>query len=108
MGRIGQKLAEVVVVRRLELVLDHDLSAIIGVPAEDVGRVRAHCLLARYELQRHSQRVAENLQILLVGEPWGEVALLVWPDLAEVDGLEVAEVGCGHVCDSSRMEPHGG
>ena len=53
----------------------------------------AHGFLARYELQRHSQRVAQDHQVLLVSEPWGEVALLVRPDLAQVHGLETAEIG---------------
>ena len=56
--------------------------AVVGVPAEDVGRIRAHGFLSRYEFQRHSQRVAEDRQVLLVSEPWGEVGLLdtrPWP-----------------------------
>ncbi len=57
----------------------------------------AHGFLARYEFQRHSQRVTEDRQVLLVSEPRGEVALLVWPDLAQVYRLETAEIGCRHV-----------
>ena len=96
MGGIGQQLAEVIVIRGLQLVFDDDLGAVVGVPAEDVGGIRAHGFLAPDELQRHPQRVAENRQVLLVSEPWGEVALLVWPDLAQVHGLESAEIGCRH------------
>lgn len=46
MGGVGQELAEVIVIRGFKLVLYHDLGVVVGVPTEDVGRVRAHGFLA--------------------------------------------------------------
>lgn len=43
-------------------------------------------------LQLNAYGRAKHVEVLLLGEPLGEVQRLMWPDLAQFDRLELVEV----------------
>lgn len=80
----------------LELVLDHDLAPGAGLLREDVYGEGADRALGVDELQVEAARLAEHREVLLAGEPLGEVLGLVLPDLPHRHGFNPSEIHLLH------------
>lgn len=91
-GGVRDHLAEVVVVGVLELVLDDHLAARTGLLRVDVHVERSDRGLRLYELELDSDRHPEGCEVLLLGQPLGEVVGLMRPHLAQgnfLNGIKV-------------------
>ena len=91
-GGVRDHLAEMVVVGVLELVLDDHLAARTGLLRVDVHVERSDRGLRLYELELDSDRRPEGCEVLLLGQPLGEVVGLMRPHLAQGDLLDGVQV----------------
>ena len=88
-GEVGQHLAQVVMVRLLELVLDDDLAPepVIAVEIEAEG---ADPLLALLDAHLEVEDVVEVIDVVL--QPDGEIAVLPLPDFPQRHSLDLPDV----------------
>ena len=84
-GGVGEKLAEVLVVRRLKLVLDDHEAVAAKLAGHNVHREVTHVALALLALKLQTKRLAQLVEVVV--EPGREVLLLVRPDGAGLDAL---------------------
>lgn len=73
------------VIGRVELVLDDNNMVLIA--RHDVSAEGANALLGPHELQVQPDGLAEQAEIFLAREPWGEIPSLVSPVAANADCL---------------------
>jgi hypothetical protein len=76
---VDHQLPKMLVVGRVELVLDDDLNVLIA--GDDVRAERADVLLGRDQFQAHPDGLAKQGQILVLSQPGREVSSLVLPVL---------------------------
>ena len=91
-GRVGQELAEVTVVRGLELVLDDRRVAGLHLLAVQIHRERADTLLAGRELDLEADRLVELVD--MIHQPGRELVRLVRPHLARIPPHQTPEARC--------------
>ena len=89
--RVGQHLAQMGVVARPELGLDHQAGAGGGVPAQEVGAKPPNPLLPRQGYQAEPESVAQAAQVLRPRQPGHEIVPLAVPDRRRFDPLQTAE-----------------
>lgn len=99
---IGNDLAQVVVICVLELVLDDDLAPRANLLRVDVNVEGPNGRLCLNELQLNAHGRAQHVEVILLGEPLGEVQRLMRPDLAQFDRLELIEVVLLHGAPSEK------
>ncbi|MDB4596906.1 hypothetical protein OAG86_01350 [Akkermansiaceae bacterium] len=66
------------------LVLDQDPRIVGGILAQDVGSKRSYIFFNRFALQVQANRVSEERQVLLVGQPRSEMLRFGFPDVPKV------------------------
>jgi len=102
---VGDDLAQVGVIGLLELVLDEHPPLAHGVLTQDVGGERPDTALGGLELERHAQRLAEQLEVLLLRQPGREMRCLIRPCRTQVDPLQTAEFHVRHPGSSFSRSP---
>src|SRR5258707_261702 len=76
--RISENFPKVIVIGFPKLILDHDV-VLVGILRENVGRERPDRNLYSLKLKLKTNRVAEPYEVLIVGEPRGELVFLMLP-----------------------------
>ena len=76
-GKVGEDLAQMVMVRVRQLVLDQHAAAVRGIYGDDVRRKLLDLYFGALKLQRNPDRLREPLQVLR--QPRREVSRLMFP-----------------------------
>jgi len=91
-GGVGEELAEVGVVGALQLVLDEHPGVVVEILAQDVGAEGAHLLFLGLHLQDEIQGLAQQSDVLFLGQPRSKIIRLAGPDGAEIHAFQAAEI----------------
>ena len=105
-GRVGQQLAQVVVIGASELVLDHDPRLVVATAvqpsAENVGAETADRLLGSMWFQREPERLTQARQVLGLRQPRREMLCLVRPNRPQIQRIQ----GLRFLCQARLRPPN--